>query len=226
MAGHTARAAFAKPGAPVRRRYGRGGRPQHVGRPCARVLALGQVPGEYMLPRARYEHHRIPPDPNAVQEDDVVCLSRMGAMGHSPQNSLVALLSVEREHPMSDCVCPERSQRKNISRRLARESIFLTDDDPQRPHLHLCLPDEVVPFLRMALPQSPHLGLLTRSSRLKATFLAGKIARSGMSISRGAHFLSLNPIARPLPLLFGPALEKSDRDALGCKTVEHSELTT
>lgn len=128
---------------------------------------------------------QTPPEKTASQTSPA-----SGAIGHMRQNSLVILLNVAREHPTSACVAFEKSHLRNMSRRLARESLLRTEEQPQALQRHLCLPEDVVPFLRIGRSQISHFGLLTIRSRLEATSLLEKLARAGVSISTRARFLS------------------------------------
>lgn len=69
----------------------------------------------------------------------------------------------------------ERSQSRKKARSFARESIRLTDDDPQTVQRHLCRPEDVLPFLLILAPQSAHFGLFTPCSSPQTTSLAETI---------------------------------------------------
>lgn len=57
---------------------------------------------------------------------------------------------------IEDCGVLEKSHRRNSSRRCGALSLVCTSDLPQRVHLHLCLPEEVNPFLFMGAEQMGH----------------------------------------------------------------------
>ena len=171
VAGHIALAALANPGAPPVTAMTGAGHSHHEGRPRACAFGSRQMPCRHAPLRAGYEHDRIPPEKTASQTSPA-----SGAIGHMRQNSLVILLNVAREHPTSACVAFEKSHLRNMSRRLARESLLRTEEQPQAPQRHLCLPEDVVPFLRIGRSQVSHFGLLAIRSRLEATSLLEKLA--------------------------------------------------
>lgn len=176
VAGHIALAAFANPGAPsVTAMAGAGilimraahalahsDRARCHASTCSLVQAMSATASRPI---------QMPSKKTASQTSPV-----NGAIGHMRQNSLVILLNVAREHPMSACVAFEKSHLRNMSRRLARESILRTEEQPQALQRHLCLPEDVVPFLRIGRSQISHFGLFTIRSRLEATSLLVKLA--------------------------------------------------
>lgn len=74
-------------------------------------------------------------------------------MGQTSQNSAVLRLKVRPAPGISSCVSFDRSHDRNSSKRAAVSSWRTVVDAPQAVHLHLCAPEEVLPFLFVGPPQ-------------------------------------------------------------------------
>lgn len=74
-------------------------------------------------------------------------------MGQTSQNSAVLRLKVRPAPGISSCVSFDRSHDRSSSKRAAVSSWRTVVDAPQAVHLHLCAPEEVLPFLFVGPPQ-------------------------------------------------------------------------
>ena len=97
-------------------------------------------------------------------------------MGQIPHIQEVLLQKVERLTLRSLVESFESSHPRNLLSALALVSMLRVADAPQQGQRHLWVPAFVVPFFFIVLPHTEHFGLPTTESRLKATFLAKKVA--------------------------------------------------
>ena len=150
---------------------------EHERLPCRGRLGSGEVPSDYVSVGDRYEHDRLPAQPDAVQKHDVVDLP--GKRRYRPKLPYPGGLPPKRSSARRKVgyrVFGERPSEKR-SQRFGAAVLFLrTLEAPHFGHRQRLVPAFVVPLPFILEPQTWHFGLFTLASCPSATFYGKNLA--------------------------------------------------